>query len=409
MEQESLATNTPDVPVSAVAQPRPRGSKRNRARNVGMSGNFWYAVAFDTSLRPKQVREVVFWGSSIAVYRGTDGKVRAIENRCAHRQLRLTEGIVEGNLLTCTYHGWKYDGSGTCVKITHELGKGRTQLPKICVRSYPVKIKYGLIWIFPGNPALADSVDLPEIEELDGSEPWPMEPMEFTIKAHFSMIVENVCDFNHEFLHRKMKPFSKPTLLGYERQGTNIILDYNTKVGGTGVRWLTENAGAELDHMRLWYQYPYQRSNTKGKYISWLLMLPVSPSETKCFFLPIFGAIEIPGIRVPVPFRLRSPLLRAVNALYVKPLLGQDRRALEEEQRAYTIHSDKPSVELNPIVKEFQKLTVEQWDLYVQGEATRAAEQGIHATRLRDLGAGLRAADFDAMTSMQDTSTTKED
>src|SRR5256885_8139636 len=38
-----------------------------------------------------------------------------------------------------------------------------------------VKVRYGLIWIFPGNPALADHRQIPDIPELEGDNPWRSE------------------------------------------------------------------------------------------------------------------------------------------------------------------------------------------------------------------------------------------
>ena len=94
--------------------------------------------------------EVRFWNTSIALYRGADGRLFALENRCAHRQLKLSLGHVDGCNLTCVYHGWSYDGAGKVVGIPHDLF-GKSTL-KVQVRSYPVQARHGLIWIFPGDP-----------------------------------------------------------------------------------------------------------------------------------------------------------------------------------------------------------------------------------------------------------------
>src|SRR5690606_24521496 len=331
-----------------------------------------------------------FWKTSIAVFRGEDGVVRAVENRCAHRQLRLSEGAVEGNELMCTYHGWAYDGAGDCVHISHELGAGRKKMPKICIRSFPVRERYGVIWLFPGNPELADSVPLPIIPQLEGADPWHVEPIDVEINAHFSMVVENVCDFNHEYLHKELRPFSQPKLEGFRREDDTIHIDYKTKVGGKGVEWFTERGGKGLDYMKLWYQYPYQGSDTKGKYLHWLFMLPVDEKTTRCFFFFLFGPLEIPGVRLTIPHRIRGPLLKIANLVYIRPLLGQDKRALEEEQRAHARHKGMPSFELNPVVREFQKTTIEKWDEYVASERQRVFGHGPAHTRVLQLGAGLR-------------------
>ena len=284
-----------------------RATRHDLVRQVGMSGNYWYVVEQEKHLPRGQATEVTFWKTSIALYRGQDGIVRALENRCAHRHLRLSEGQVEENALTCAYHGWTYNGDGKCVRISHELGKARSTMPDICLRSYPVRCKYGLIWLFPGNPALADSVPLPSFPVLDGPRPWPFVPIDMTIQAHFSMVVENVCDFNHAYLHRKYKPFWNPHARAMWRDDDTIYIDYDTHLGqGQAARVASEDTGKHLNFIRIWYQYPYQGSDLQGKYFHWLYMLPIDEQTTRCFFYFVFGPMEIPYVRLNVPFVLRN-------------------------------------------------------------------------------------------------------
>ena len=316
---------------------------------------------------------VVWWKTSIAIYRDDAGNVSALEDRCAHRQLPLSCGRVEGSRLVCQYHGWKYDGAGRCVEISHELGKGRDKLPKIGIRSYPVKERYGLIWVFPGDPALAESVPLPEVPELSGPKPWPVIPIEITIGAHFSMIVENVCDFNHAYLHRNKEPFVDPKLVEYRRVGDTINVTYQTSFGKSLIaRLASENGGKGLDRIKLWYQYPYQGSDILGKYLHWLFMLPIDEKTTRCFFLFLFGPIEIPFLRWTIPRPLKPLALKLANMLYVEPLLAEDKWVLEAEQVGFDRHADRPMIELNPAVIEFQKLTLEKAREYQTSELSRS-------------------------------------
>ena len=88
------------------------GSLRQQARAAGMDPNYWYAVEEVRRVKPGSVIEVVFWKRSIALFRGTDGSFQAIENRCAHRQLKLSLGDVQDCRLICAYHGWEYGGEG---------------------------------------------------------------------------------------------------------------------------------------------------------------------------------------------------------------------------------------------------------------------------------------------------------
>lgn len=352
-------------------------SRREKTRRIGQSGNFWYAVELGKNLKKGKSLEVTFWNSSIAIFRGEDGNVRALENRCAHRQLRLTTGVVDGNDIICQYHGWTYDGSGACVKIAHEIGQGtKNKLPKIRIRHYPVREKYGLIWIFPGNPELADEVPMPSIPQLDQEKPWKYIPIDMTIDAHFSMVLENVCDFNHAFLHRDLRPFTDPHLLGYEREGDTIAIHYETDLSQSQVVKIAgEKQGKDFDKMTLWYDYPYQASNISDKYLHWLFMVPVDERTTRCFFIFLFGSLEIPVVRWQIPQFLRKPLIRLINRFYVVPLLNQDLWALEEEQKAHDRHPDQHHYEFNPIIQEFQKMSLEKWEDYLESEADRAGQE----------------------------------
>ena len=362
------------------------GPQRGRVRQAGLSGNYWYAVEQEKNLKKGQVIEVVFWKASIALYRGKDGGVHAVENRCAHRQLSLSNlGHVEGDRLVCGYHGWKYDGCGQCIEISHDLGKSQ-KMPQIQIRSFPVRRKYGLIWLFPGDPGLADSVPLPSIPPLDQPDPWPYIPIDMTIHAHHSMIMENVCDFNHEYLHRRYKPFANSRLERFERGEDRVEMVYRCDLGqGPLVRHFAE--GQSL--IQLQYDYPYQTSDSCGKYLHWLFMLPIDEGTTRCIFLFLLGPMRVPVLNVKLPSFLRRPLIYAINRFYTEPLLLEDKQALEEEQKAHRLHAEKPGYEFNPIIQAFQRLTVEKWDAYRRSEMERLSALKRRQERLTSLGGGI--------------------
>src|ERR1700677_3637561 len=138
-------------------------TRRQKARAAGLDPNYWYAVEQSNRLRRGQVLETTFWGRSIAVYRGADNQVYALENRCAHRSIKLSEGKVEGCRLTCPYHGWSYDDTGLA-HIPHDLYG--TKNPQFRIDALPTLERYGLIFIFPGDPQLGPARFVPEIPEL---------------------------------------------------------------------------------------------------------------------------------------------------------------------------------------------------------------------------------------------------
>ncbi|MEJ3718452.1 nitrite reductase small subunit NirD [Paenibacillus polymyxa] len=75
-------------------------------------------------------RTVRIQNTEIAVFRLSDGSVRALENRCPHKGGRLSEGMICGSVVHCPLHDWKVD-----------LSTGQVRDPDTgCVTTYPTEI-----------------------------------------------------------------------------------------------------------------------------------------------------------------------------------------------------------------------------------------------------------------------------
>lgn len=74
-------------------------------------------VLHKDALKPGQVTEVIVGGTAIAVA-NVGGTFHACANTCAHAEGPLGEGTLDGSIVTCPYHGWRYDvTTGAC--LTH--------------------------------------------------------------------------------------------------------------------------------------------------------------------------------------------------------------------------------------------------------------------------------------------------
>ncbi len=352
-------------PTFAEAQ-----NRRQKARAAGLDPNYWYAVEHDSALAKGAVQEVKFWGQSVALYRDAKGRLHAVEDRCAHRQLKLSLGVVVGERLVCQYHGWAYNGCGELVDVPHSLfGKS---LPKCKLRLYPVRVRYGLIWIFFGDPSRAEQTKMPEIPELEGDDVWGCVPVDFTWGAHHSMIFDNVSDFTHAYLHRKYKPFTDAVLTKLETVGDVVELSYDTKVGGGTISSrFVDKENVDTNAMTLAFEYPYQRSSTDGKIKHWCFVLPIDERTTRAFFLFYFDCFVVPFTKVKIPRRVMKPFLKISNELLIKPLLREDGIAVEAEQAGYEKHWDEPVFDLNPAVLAFQAVIVRKWEEYLAAEAAK--------------------------------------
>jgi len=68
-------------------------------------------------------------GRSIALFR-TEAGFFAIDNDCRHRGGPLGEGFLEGPVVTCPWHGWRFD-------VTTGVSPDD---PAACVASHPVTV-----------------------------------------------------------------------------------------------------------------------------------------------------------------------------------------------------------------------------------------------------------------------------
>lgn len=52
------------------------------------------------------------------------GPSHVVPRRCPHRSAPLSEGRIIDGQLNCSFHGWKFEGSGACTSIPQVRGGG---------------------------------------------------------------------------------------------------------------------------------------------------------------------------------------------------------------------------------------------------------------------------------------------
>lgn len=82
--------------------------------------DFWYVVALSEQLKCDKVLSRQVLGEWLAIFRTKNGKPIALQDRCTHRNSRLSYGKVNQGCLQCPYHGWVYDENGEVVNIPSE-------------------------------------------------------------------------------------------------------------------------------------------------------------------------------------------------------------------------------------------------------------------------------------------------
>lgn len=154
--------------------------------------NTWYVGALSSELG-QALHAVKMLNENIVMYRKQDGTPVALEDSCPHRRLPLSKGRLINDEVECGYHGLTFDCSGQCVKAP-----GVAQIPRAAVvRQYPCAERYGMVWVWMGDAALADESKIIDIPEW-GREGWGVNSGDaMTIDCNYLYVTDNLLDPSH--------------------------------------------------------------------------------------------------------------------------------------------------------------------------------------------------------------------
>ena len=162
--------------------------------------NAWYVGAYASEITRTPFERTIL-GERVLFYRTEGGAPVAVDGRCAHRRFPLSAGYLKGDDIVCTYHGWQFDGSGACTTIPSQ-----DRVPPGCkIRSYPVVEIWNWVWIWTGDPALADPATIPDhTHDLKVTHPeWQAVTGGHNVLAsRCQLMIENLLDLSHlSFVH----------------------------------------------------------------------------------------------------------------------------------------------------------------------------------------------------------------
>ncbi len=154
--------------------------------------NAWYAAAWDAEVKrallPRKIcdRKLVF-------YRTEAGLPVVLEDACWHRLTPLSLGRLQGDQVQCGYHGLVFDADGRCTHMPSQ----ETINPSACVRSFPVVEAHRFVWVWLGDPALADPSLVPDLHwMLDPA--WAGDGKLIQPACDYRLVIDNLMDLTHE-------------------------------------------------------------------------------------------------------------------------------------------------------------------------------------------------------------------
>lgn len=191
--------------------------------------NCWYVGAWDHEVTSDRPFGRILLDEPVVFFRRRDGSVVALEDRCCHRHYPLSRGCVVEDKLECAYHGLQFEGSGKCVRVP-----GQAIVPEAAkVRSYPVVERNHWVWIWMGDPALADPSLVTDFHWMDDPG-WRAKGTVFHVKSGYELVIENLMDLTHlSFVH-------KSTIGNYATAEAAETKTLRTENDVTVVRWMVD-------------------------------------------------------------------------------------------------------------------------------------------------------------------------
>jgi renierapurpurin 18,18'-hydroxylase len=324
-------------------------------RKVGAHPDHWYPIAWSHEVKRGEVFASSFAGEPIAIVRPERGDLFTLEDRCAHRQVPLSKGVVRDCRLHCCYHGWSYDSSGRCVDVPY-LGKDK--LPN-GVRSYPCCECDGVIFVWPGMEPHGTP---PATLGAAADRTYKTRRFGGIVNCHYTFMHENLMDMNHQFLHKRTTGRVSPRFLGKRSGDGWMELDYTFRrpdqkppLGETVImgRFRSESP-APRDLMTIRTEYPHQMlrlwaSRQTPVLHVWLGYTPIDTLQRKN---RTFIVLSVRRPKIPGALQVAWPLL----TWFTNRVFDEDREIVELEQAAYDAQGEDRNQEVFPAIRELREL-----------------------------------------------------
>ena len=162
--------------------------------------NHWYVAAWSSEVGRQPFGRWIL-NEPVAFYRTEAGEAVAIQDRCPHRHFPLSKSRLVGDDIECGYHGLTFDRHGHCVRIPSETATPTA----FSIRTYPLVERWNWLWIWPGDPELADESLIPDHDELDitNGEFETLGDIYYPVPGRYMLMHDNLLDLTHlGFLHQ---------------------------------------------------------------------------------------------------------------------------------------------------------------------------------------------------------------
>ncbi|WP_374527003.1 Rieske 2Fe-2S domain-containing protein [Novosphingobium sp.] len=308
--------------------------------------NAWYVAGWSNEVGKEAPWGRVIAGRPIVFYRGEDGSVVALEDRCSHRCAPLSKGRVEGDAVRCWYHGLLFGNNGACLEMP-----GQDRVPSgFGIHAYPAVEKEGWIWVWLGSAAAADEALIPACGLDEGGIDYRTGHLDYA--ANYELINDNLCDLSHvAYVHEQT--LARDATDWVQREATYTNID-----NGVGVaRWIPGSQPLPLPGLP-------ERVDIRSSYSFYVpgamsLLIAYYPVGTAAAVeygephdAPLFALRNVHGITptdekssryhfgVSLPVNPCPPEALDAAIAMVTFAFGEDKQTIEDQQRALDLFPD---------------------------------------------------------------------
>jgi phenylpropionate dioxygenase-like ring-hydroxylating dioxygenase large terminal subunit len=136
------------------------GRETEREADAGFLWDFWYPALRSTEIRRQKLVKALLLEVPLVLGRTAEGKAFAMRDTCPHRGMPLSYGRVDGDVVECCYHGWRFDAcSGQCVEIPSLTSQDKLKVERIFAGRYPCEERDGYVWVYMSSGSRKAAVD----------------------------------------------------------------------------------------------------------------------------------------------------------------------------------------------------------------------------------------------------------
>jgi phenylpropionate dioxygenase-like ring-hydroxylating dioxygenase large terminal subunit len=117
--------------------------------DAGFLWDFWYPAVRSSDISGQKMVTAMLLEVPLVLGRTSEGKAFAMRDSCPHRGIPLSYGRLDGTVVECCYHGWRFDASsGQCVEIPSLTSQDKLKVERVFAGHFPCEERDGYVWVY---------------------------------------------------------------------------------------------------------------------------------------------------------------------------------------------------------------------------------------------------------------------